>query len=122
MRRKKTDAKRNEATAEERLAELLRSEKTFPYHENIPDKEFSFVKLSIYGAPDTNELFVKLTNGRDTFVEVIQSGLLWPAMADRIFGMDVEDSRDAFNLADRMWEEHKNVLAVDPRAPAPGGQ
>ena len=56
MRRKKTDAKRNEATAEERLAELLRSEKTFPYHENIPDKEFSFVKLSIRtGLP---ELFV----------------------------------------------------------------
>jgi hypothetical protein len=121
MRRKKTDVNQSESPAADRLAELLRAEKAFPYHVDLPDKEFSYVKLSIYGAPETNELFVKLTNGRVTFVEAVKSGLLYPAMADRIFGMDVLDSQVAFNLADAMWKKHKSTLVLrrTPPIPAP---
>jgi hypothetical protein len=94
-----------------RLNRLLKSKKNFiPYHEDLPDKEYPQIKLSIYGAPKTNELFVKITNGKATFVEVFESNLLHPAMEDRIFGMDVEDSNDAFARADKMWEKHKAEL------------
>jgi hypothetical protein len=117
MSRGKIDAKENEPTAAARLSELLRSENAIPYHVDFPDKEFSHIKLSIYGAPETNELFVKLTNGTATFVETVKSGLLYPAMADRIFGMDVLDSQLAFNLADAMWEKHKSVLVLSRTPP-----
>jgi hypothetical protein len=98
-----------------RLAELRRTKGTIPYHEDLPDKEYAYVKCSIYGAPKTNELFVKLTNGKVTFVEVIKSGLFCPAMYDRIFGMDVMDSNDAFGVAERMWEKHKKSLILKSR-------
>lgn len=97
-----------------RLQELLLKKKYIPYHENIPDEEFPHVTCSVYGAPETNELFVKLTNGTVTFVETIESSLLSPPMADRIFGMDVLDSAAAFNLADQMWKKHKAALIEKP--------
>ncbi len=104
----------NQPAAEARLAKLLRTKDgTIPYHEDMPDKEFPYVKCSIYGAPKTNELFVKMTNGKVTFVEAIKSGLLHPAMEDRIFGMDVLDHNDAFATADRMWEKHRKALVLD---------
>ena len=68
---------------------------------------------------EINELFVKLTNGTVTFVEAIESPLLSPPMADRIFGMDVLDNAVAFNLADQMWEKHKAALIAKPSAGGP---
>lgn len=94
----------------DRLAELLRLRQTIPYHENIADKEYPNVTCSVYGAPETNELFVKLTNGTVTFVDVEKSDLLHPPMADRIFGMDVADHHTAFSLATRMWEKRRDAL------------
>jgi len=97
-----------------RLDRLLQSNGCIIYHENMPDPEFHYVTGSVYGAPATNELFVKLTNGTATFVEVVQSDLLYPPMADRVFGMDVMDHAVAFNLADQMWEKHKAALIDNP--------
>lgn len=102
-----------------RLAGLLLAKQTIPYHENIPDPEFPSVLCSVYGAPGTNELFVKLTNGTVTFVEVIDSPLLSPPMADRIFGMDELDNAVAFNLADQMWEKNKVALIANPPSQTP---
>ena len=96
--------------AQQRLHELLRSNRIVRFHENIPDKEYPFVTCSIYGSPKTNELFVKLSNGEVTFVESTPSRLLSPPMDDRIFGMDVLDEADAFQLADRMWETRRARL------------
>ncbi len=93
-----------------RLAALLRTDKYIPFHVDLPDKEFPYVTLSIYGAVQTNELFVRLTNGISTFVEVIDSPLFAPAMADRIFGMDALDADVAFARANEMWEKHRNEL------------
>lgn len=94
-----------------RLNRLLQSKKNFiPYHEDLPDKEYPQVKVSVYGATKTNEIFVKITNSKVTFVEVFESNLLHPAMEDRIFGMDVMDWNDAFARADKMWEKHKAEL------------
>jgi hypothetical protein len=93
-----------------RLTVLLKTNKHIPFHVDLPDKEYPYVTLSIYGAVETNELFVKLTNGTSTFVEVVDSPLLAPGMADRIFGMDVSDSDAAFALANEMWEKHRDEL------------
>ncbi|MBK9989881.1 MAG: hypothetical protein IPP19_03845 [Verrucomicrobia bacterium] len=98
------------APAEVRLARLIQAKGCIIYHEDIPDREYPQVRCSIYGAPKTNELFVRLTNGLITVVETAESGVLFPPMADRIFGMDVLDHQIAFGLAERMWETHKTVL------------
>lgn len=92
------------------LARLLKTKYQIPFHVDLPDKEYPYIKLSIYGATKTNELFVKLTNGQLDFVEVVPSPLVLPGMADRIWGMDAEDSAAAFGLADKMWEKHKHQL------------
>lgn len=101
-----------EQPTEIRLARLLQAKACIVYHEDLPDREFPTVRCSIYGAPKTNELFVKLTNGSVTFVEAVESGVLFPPMADRIFGMDVLDQQIAFSLAERMWENHKAALTT----------
>ena len=100
----------SEAEPAARLERLLRSKQCIVYHENIPDREHPQVTCSIYGAPRTNELFVAMTNGRITYVEVVKSRLDYPVMADRVFGLDVLDREDAFRLADKMWEKHQKVF------------
>ena len=109
MRPSNTDSQ-SPTDAAARLAEIIATKKFIPFHVDLPDKEYVHIKGSIYGAIETNELFVKLTNGKTTFVESVESPLLAPAMADRIFGMDVSDSNVAFALANEMWEKHKDAL------------
>ncbi|PTY04254.1 hypothetical protein DB347_20370 [Opitutaceae bacterium EW11] len=106
----------NDATSPAaRLEQHLRSKSCIAYEENLKDREYPFVTCSIYGAPKTNELFVRLTNGQISFVDVTQSPLLYPAMADRIFGMDVADSQVAFGLAEKLWEKHRDELLGAPQ-------
>lgn len=76
----------------------------------MPDREYSRITCSIYGVPKTNELFVRLTNGVLSFVGVTSSPVLSPAMADRIFGIDVDDSNAALALAEKLWEAHREEL------------
>jgi hypothetical protein len=68
------------------------------------------VKCSIYGAPKTNELFVRISNGKVSFVTVAPSPVEFPVMADRVFGLDAADHSVAFGLADRLWEENREAL------------
>ena len=98
-------------TPEQRLQRLLQSNGCIVYHNALPDPEYPNVKCSIYGAPKTNELFVRLTNGTVEFVGVAPSPVVFPVMADRIFGLDVLDHAVAFELADRLWETHRTDLA-----------
>jgi len=93
-----------------RLAALLETTKFIPFEIDIADKEYAYIKLSIYGAIETNELFVKLTNGKAVFVDVVESPLDYPRMGDRIFGMDASDAQVSFALATRLWEANKNTL------------
>jgi hypothetical protein len=120
-RKKSGKEKPQNDDAAKRLAKFQRTKGTIPYHVDLPDKEYAYIKCSIYGVPRTNELFVKLTNGKVTFVEAIKSDLSGPAMADRIFGMDVMDSNDAFSLVERMWKKHKKSLILDPDRSRPSG-
>ncbi len=101
---------------EQRLQRLLQSNGCIVYHNELPDPEYPNVKCSIYGASKTNELFVRLTNGAVAFVAVAPSPVLFPVMADRIFGLDVLDHAVAFELADLLWEAHRGELI------GPGGR
>ena len=93
-----------------RLGQLLQANACIVYHEKIPDREFPQVTCSVYGAPKTNELFVRIDNGKVSYVGVVDSPLAYPAMADRIFGLDVLDHEVAFGLAEQLWEKHKTEL------------
>lgn len=97
---------------EVRLEKLLRARACIVYHQDLPDPEYPHVRCSIFGAPKTNELFVQLTNGKVAFVAVTQSPVSFPAMADRLFGMDPADHAVAFALADKLWDIHRSALAT----------
>jgi hypothetical protein len=100
----------NEPPPETRLERLLRSNSGIVYHENLPDREHPQVKCSIYGAPKTNELFVRISNCHVSFVAVAPSPVEYPVMADRVFGLDAADHTVAFGIADQLWEKHRAVL------------
>lgn len=104
-------ARKSKPSPAKRLDQLLASKKNLvPFEQDIPDKEYPQVRLSIYGAVLTNELFISITNGRIRFVDAIPSPLFAPAMADRIFGMDASDAEAAFKHADKMWKRHRDEL------------
>lgn len=96
--------------AADRLAALLAADACIPYIVDSPDREYRYIALSVYGAPKTNELFIRLANGDVSFVEAIPSPLIYPFMADRIFGMDTMDQEAAITHALAMWEQHKGAL------------
>jgi hypothetical protein len=96
--------------AADRLAALLKEDACIPYIVDSPDKEYRYITLSVYGAPKTNELFIRLSNGEVPFVEAIPSPLIYPFMIDRIFGMDTMDQDAAITHALAMWERHKGAL------------
>lgn len=93
-----------------RLRALLAENAVIRYLERVRDREFPSIHWSVFGAPATNELFVCVSNGRTDFVEAIESPLLYPPMADRIFGIDVADLRAAEELSGRMWTKYQHAL------------
>ncbi len=98
-----------------RLDRFLRSNACIVYHENLPDPEYAGVKCSIFGVPKTNELFVRISNGKVSFVAVAPSPVEFPVMADRIFGLDAADHAVAFGLADELWAHHQSeLLSANP--------
>lgn len=80
------------------------------FADEIPDKEYPYIRCSMWGAIPTNELFVSLSNGEVFFVECIPSPLDVPVMSDRVLGMDEEDADAAGDLADAMWANHRHQL------------
>jgi hypothetical protein len=101
-----------------RLARLRRANAgCLLLHEGSFSKRHPQVRISIYGATRTSELFVEISNGEKTFTDVVPSPLVWPPMADRVFGIDIADAITAFDRIERLWKRHKAEL-VRPR---PGG-
>jgi hypothetical protein len=95
-------------------AELLQSHiaanQVIAFDQDIPDKEYPYILCSMWGVIPTNEIFVRLTNGDVSFVASVVSPLELPSMADRLFGMDVDDANAAGSLADELWNRHKDEL------------
>jgi hypothetical protein len=98
--------------AAERLTGLIRDQQVILFEGNSEDKEYPYIKLSIWGAIPTNELFIKLSNGAREFVAATPSLLEYPFMADRRFGIDVLDHKVAIQLAEQTWELHKHELII----------
>jgi hypothetical protein len=98
------------ASPAQRLQAFLAAKQLIVFEDDIRDKEYPYIRCSMWGAIPTNELFVRLTNGEVTFVDCVPSPLEVPVMADRMFGMDVFDAQAAGALADAMWERHKHQL------------
>src|ERR1700722_3427018 len=109
---KDKDTSKERIPAAERLTKHSAANQFIPFRVYVSDREYSYVVWSIWGAIPTNELFVRVSNGRHTFVESVKSGLVYPPMSDRIFGMDVSDERTADVLAIRMWENNKSDLIL----------
>ena len=102
--------KPNEHNARQRLEMLIKAGRGIPYMMDNADREFPAVRWCVYGAPDTGELFVSVTNGTVMFVRAVVSDLLFPPMADRVFGIDVRDLRLAGDLTAAMWRDHRDAL------------
>ena len=98
--------------AAERLTKLSAENQLIPFRVDVPDREYPYVIWSIWGAIPTNELFVRVSNGKVSFVDSAKAGLIYPSMRDRIFGMDLADEQAADELANRMWETHKSDLVL----------
>lgn len=107
---KDKDTSKERIPAAERLTKLSAANQLIPFRVDIPDREYPYVVWSIWGAIPTNELFVRVSNGKVSFVDSAKAGLIYPSMRDRIFGMDLSDECAADELANRMWETHKSDL------------
>ena len=94
----------------ERLEQLIASDKTMVFMQDNADKEYPKIKYDLFGAPETNELFVRVKAGDAVFVAVTKSPLLVPRMADRIWGPDVADWQAADELSSKLWEKHRGAL------------
>lgn len=98
--------------AKERLADFIKCRQAIQFVADADDKEYPYIKLSVWGAIPTNELFIKLSNGVVEFVGVTPSPLIFPGMGDRRFGMDVNDERAAYACAEAVWDKHKGQLIL----------
>jgi hypothetical protein len=68
-------------------------ETAIDYGSGFTDKEYPEIVWSMCGLPGTNEIAVIAEVGNLRLGKACFSGLVWPAMIDRIFGIDVDDQR-----------------------------
>ena len=108
------------SSAEKRLRIHIAAGEVIEFEAALADKEYPFVVCSIWGVVTTNELFVRLTNGRISFVASVFSPLDLPLMANRIGGMDAIDAEAAGALADQMWKDHSAELIAKAGRPDQG--
>lgn len=101
-----------ERTAE-RINTALISKVTIDYGSGFADKEYPEIVWSTYGLPETNEISVVAEVGNLELGIAHVSGLAWPAMVDRQFGIDVSDQQLAFRLSDELWDAHSERLITE---------
>lgn len=91
-----------------RASAALVGDAAIDYGSGFTDKEYPEIVWSMCGLPASNEIVVTATVGALHLGMAHPSGLAWPAMIDRIFGIDVDDQRLAFWLSEQLW----NALSV----------
>lgn len=96
-----------------RLRAALVARAAIDYGTDIQDKEFPELIWSRYGLPASNEIIVTATIGEVQIGIAAPSSLMWPAMIDRIFGMDVSDAYLSSQLSEQLWLMHGNRLAAE---------
>ena len=98
-------------TAEDRLLCLILDGKCLEYEKDRPDRDHARVRWSVYGAPETNELYVMLRFGETRIVEIVASPVADPPMAQRTGFTHRKDLEAALELADKMLLKYSAVLA-----------
>lgn len=84
---------------------IVSSYQYYPYEVGCTDKYISGMLWYVCGLYEVNEIMVicrykdKLYSKKDT------SGLLYPPMIDRVFGMDINDYRVSYRLCDELIKE-----------------
>jgi hypothetical protein len=94
----------------ERLQGAIHSKNVIPFFTERPDNYSPGVFWSIYGLVDTNEIVVVARHGDRKFATAGPSPLLYPAMIDRLFGMDVDDQAYAQELSHQLWPTVEKYL------------
>ncbi|WP_370305543.1 hypothetical protein [Sinimarinibacterium flocculans] len=83
-----------------------------PQVQNQPDREYPEIRWHQYGVVPTNEVAVTASCGPIAVFALASSGLVFPVMADRIFGTDVMDIQLGQELAEALWRRHGVELAT----------
>ena len=96
---------------EDEFEALKATQPLIPYMEDIGDKEDPLVCWSVYGNPETNEIVVKLTGENYMLIGAKPSEVLFPAMADRIFGIDMVDQLLAEAMSLEMYAKYQQEQA-----------
>ncbi|WP_295683821.1 hypothetical protein [Nevskia ramosa] len=96
-----------------RVSIALSGEAASDYGSGFIDKEYPEIVWSMYGLPDTNEIAVIAEVGSLQLGMAHVSALLWPAMIDRVFGIDVDDQRLALRLSKELWDAHSERFVAE---------
>lgn len=71
---------------------------------SFPDKELPEIQWAVFGLPASNEIAIVASVGAVRVAIAQSSELLFPAMADRILGMDVLDGQLAQHMSEQLWD------------------
>lgn len=93
-----------------RVAAELQAQTAIDYSDDLTDKEYPEITWFQYGLSATNEIAVVARVGREQLGQAEPSTLLIPSMADRIWGMDVDDQRLALWISEQIWKQHSGRL------------
>lgn len=94
----------------ERLKAAVTAGRVISYGNDTPDKECPEVRWAWFGLIDTNEIVVVAQYRDLEFAIAEPSPLIYPAMADRIFGIDVADGNLTMELSKRLWPKIRKYL------------
>ena len=89
------------------LDQLLQAKSLIPFMENTPDSDVEGMLWFIYGHPAKNEIVVALIRGPESLIAAVPSPVLYPRMAERIFGLDMDDMRVAEELSHAIFAEYQ---------------
>lgn len=96
-----------------RAHQALEAQSAIDYGSGFIDKEYPEIRWSMCGLVDTNEIVIIAIVGAVQLGIAHRSQLEWPAMIDRVFGIDIADQQLAFWLSERLWSVHSKRLASE---------
>jgi hypothetical protein len=83
------------------------------YGVGIADKEYPEITWERFGLISTNEIAAIARVGALCFGIVAPSRLMYPAMVERIFGMDVWDDQLSRELSGQLWTQLGEQLTAE---------
>lgn len=96
-----------------KLDDALARGRAIQFCDESPDNQFPEIAWQIFGLMGSNEVVVVARCGELRLAASRESGLLYPPMADRIFGIDVADQELAMQLSDELWARESERLTSE---------